>query len=96
MMQVKIIRAKPDVIEEHINEFLKQLGMTAGMVTKIEQIQLIHIGGPAQDEACLIMYNQYASKPLETVVNVDAPKRPAGPQGPAHLPHMPVPPTTKP
>ena len=96
MMQVKIIRAKPDVIEEHINEFLKQLGMTAGMVTKIEQIQLIHIGGPGQDEACLIMYNQYIPKPTETIVDINAPKKPAGPQGPAHLPHMPVPPTTKP
>ena len=95
MMQVKLIRAKQDVIEDHINAFLLQLGQTAGMITDIKNVQLIHVGGPGQEETFMIMYNQYPA-PTPPAVDINNPKRPSGPQGPAHLPHIPVPPTTKP
>ena len=97
MMQVKLIRARQDVIEEQINAFLRQLGMTAGMITDIRDVQLLHVGGPGQEETFMILYNQYPAKREEPAVDINNPKRPGGPKGPGHLPHMPVaPPSTTP
>lgn len=92
MMQVKLIRARQDTIEDRINEFLLQLGQTAGMITEIKEVQLLHVGGPGQEETFMIMFNQYPA-PAPPAVDLDNPKRPTGPQGPSRLPHMPVPPT---
>lgn len=94
MMQVKLIRAKQDVIEDHINQFLLQLGQTPGMITDIKNVQLIHVGGPGQEETFMIMYNQYAA-PAPPAVDLEHPKRPTGPLGPNKL-NRPMPPSTKP
>jgi len=57
MVQVKILRNQSNLLERDINEFLIQLGKTAGFSVKLYDIKLTHI--PEKDiYTAMIIYNQ--------------------------------------
>ena len=88
MMAVKIIRAPQDRIEGEINAFLQALGSAPGMITKIENTQLVHVGGSGMEEAFVILYNHYKAPEPPAAEGAITPKKP-GPKGPG----APIPPT---
>ena len=57
MIQLKIIRAKQDQLERQVNDFLYSLGSTPNLKVNIISTQLVHVGGPGNEEAFTILYN---------------------------------------